>query len=198
MKKILLAAALLAGSATAASAQTTVVKVNVLSPLVKTGSFFVEHRLSEHSSVQLGGLFTRWNGLSGGDAGDTRLSGFALTPEYRLYLSDNKTALHGFYVGPFLRYQQLALTNEYQSQYDQGNPVMEQTRATLSTFGGGVVVGHQWLFRERFSLDAFLGPSFSGSKIRVRDSSPNANTDFDTDSYKGFGLRAGLTFGVAF
>lgn len=192
MKKFLLAAALLVGSASAASAQSTVVKANIFSPLVKTGSFFVEHRVGEHSSVQLGGLFTKWG------SGDTGLSGFALTPEYRLYLSSNKPALQGFYVGPFVRYQNLTLSSVYESFDDNGNPRTDKAEAALNTLGGGVVVGHQWLFKQRFSLDMFLGPSYNGGTIKVKDGSNGTGTSFDAGVFSGFGIRSGVTFGVAF
>jgi len=187
MKKLLLAAALLAGSASAASAQNTVVKANIFSPLVKTGSFFVEHAVGKHHSIQLGGLFTKWS------AGDTNLSGFALTPEYRLYLSDSKPALQGFYVGPFLRYQNLTLSQDYVSTGGGG-----KAEATLSTYGGGVVVGHQWLFKQRFSLDTFLGPSYNGGSIKINESSTDTNVSFDAGVFNGFGIRSGVTFGIAF
>ncbi len=59
----------------------------MFSPLFKTGSFFYEHKLNEASSLQLGGLVTHI-GL-----GDTNISGFAITPEYRRYLSNEKQAL---------------------------------------------------------------------------------------------------------
>lgn len=188
MKKFLLAAALLAGSASAASAQSTVVKANIFSPLVKTGSFFVEQKLGAHHSFQLGGLFTKWG------TGDTQLSGFALTPEYRMYLSDSKPALQGFYVGPFLRYQNLTLTQDYDVSI--GDPA--KAEASLNTFGGGVVVGHQWLFKRRFSLDTFLGPSYNKGTIKLKDGSSGESLSFDAGVFSGFGIRSGVTFGVAF
>lgn len=192
MKKFLLAAALLAGSASAASAQSTVIKANIFSPLVKTGSFFVEHQTGAHSSVQLGGLFTKWG------AGDTNLSGFALTPEYRLYLSANKPALQGFYVGPYVRYQNLTLSSVYEAFDDNGNLRTDKAEAALNTLGGGVIVGHQWLFKRHFSLDMFLGPSYNGGTIKVKDSSSGTNTSFDAGVFNGFGIRSGVTFGLAF
>jgi hypothetical protein len=186
MQKFLLAAALLVATATGAQAQTNVLKVNIFSPLVKTGSFFFEHKLTESSSAQLGGLVTYWK------VGDTKISGFALTPEYRMYLSEKKGALRGFYVAPYLRYQNLTLTvNE---TYDNGT--VEMGKAKLNTYGGGVVAGYQLLLKDRFSLDFFLGPSYNGGDIKVE--SMGQSTTFDAGPFTGFGLRSGLTFGVAF
>jgi hypothetical protein len=192
MKKFLLSAALLAGTATASMAQSNTFKVNILSPLVRTGSFFYEHKLNEQSSIQLGGLFTNWSG------GDTKITGFAFTPEYRFYLSDEKKALRGFYVGPYLRYQNLTLSVDETYTDGNGNQVKGGGKAALNTFGGGVVVGHQWIFKQRFSLDLFLGPSFNDGSIKVTERSTGYSESFDAGPFTGFGLRSGVTFGLAF
>ena len=183
----LVAAALLLG-ATAASAQTNALKVNLLSPLFKTGSFFYEHKLNEASSLQLGGLVTHI-GL-----GDTNISGFAITPEYRRYLSNEKQALEGFYVAPFLRYQNLGL--RLQTTAEDGTPVT--AKAVLNTIGGGLVVGHQWLYRQRVTLDTFFGPSYNSNLMKIKASNGDASASFDVGSFQGFSLRTGITLGVAF
>ncbi len=189
MKKLLTAAALFL-AAGSASAQSNIFKVNVLSPLVRTGSFFYERKLNDASSLELGGLFTSWTVL------DTKITGFAITPEYRFYLSANKSALQGFYVGPFLRYQNLALKTPYQGTDEDGNPTSQTAEAALNTFGGGVVVGHQWVFKQRFALDTFLGPSYNGGTLKAR--SDDSGASFDTAGFSGFGLRTGIAFGIAF
>lgn len=183
MKKLLLSAALLAGLHTAASAQTQALKVNILSPLVNTGSFFYEHQVGEHRSLQLGGLFTAWS------TGNTKIRGFALTPEYRFYLSDSKPALEGFYFAPFVRYQNLTLTVT-----DEYSP--DKAEASLNTFGGGLLAGYQVVFKKRFTLDGFLGPSYNGGSLKV--TMGNASETFDAGAFKGFGIRTGVTFGIAF
>lgn len=184
----LVAAALLLGT-TGASAQTNAFKVNLLSPLFKTGSFFYEHKLNDASSLQLGGLMTYW-----GMGSDTKISGFALTPEYRRYLSNDKQALEGFYVAPFLRYQQLGLSNT--SAQDDGTELT--TKATLRTIGGGVVVGHQWVYRGRVTLDTFFGPSYNANAVKLKADDGTAGGTFDVGSFQGFSLRTGITLGVAF
>ncbi len=183
----LVATALLLGS-TAASAQTNALKVNLLSPLFKTGSFFYEHKLNDASSLQLGGLVTYW-GL-----GDTRISGFAITPEYRRYLSTDKQALEGFYVAPFARYQNLGLS----MQTDADGGTTATAKATIHTIGGGVVVGHQWIFRRRVTLDTFFGPSYNSNVAKFSASSGDESASFDLGSFQGFSLRTGVTLGVAF
>ncbi|WP_165370599.1 DUF3575 domain-containing protein [Hymenobacter persicinus] len=192
MKKILLAATIVAATSASAVAQNNVVKVNILSPIVKTGSFFYEHKLNASSSLQIGGLFTS------AKIEDTKISGFALTPEYRFYLSERTPAPEGFYVGPFVRYQNLTLKSTYTDSYNStGTPTTQTDEASLNTFGGGVVVGRQWIFKDTFSLDIFLGPSYNGGSIEVKSTS-NGNGTFDAGPLTGFGVRTGITFGLAF
>jgi hypothetical protein len=179
MKKFLFSVAFLAlaSVAFAQDGPQNIIKVNIISPILKTGSFFFEHALNEKSSFQLGVGFTAFKQ----EEEDVKISGIFITPEYRMYLSASKTAPAGFYVGPYLRYQNLKIEDEFD-------------KATLSTFGGGVVAGHQWIFRDRFSLDLFLGPNYNSGNVKVTSGSePDVPTTF-----KGFGIRTGVTFGIAF
>jgi hypothetical protein len=153
-----------------------VVKLNILSPIVKSGSFFYERKINDKSSAQLGIGFTGYKNSG------TKFSGITITPEYRFYVSQTNPAISGFYVGPFARYSNFKLTED-------------NNKATLSTIGGGLIIGRQWIFSNVISLDIFAGPSFSAGDAKV-----TSGTDiFDVPgTISGFGLRAGVTIGVAF
>lgn len=172
-------------SAVAAKAQDggkmNAVKVNLFSPIVKTGSFFYERKINEKSSAQLGVGFTSYN------RNGTKITGVFFTPEYRFYLSNNKEAIEGFYVGPFIRYQNLKIED---TQSDPSNP----DKATLSTYGGGIVVGHQWVFSDIIVLDLFAGPTYNSGNIRVTSGSSVSVPG----TFQGFGARAGVTLGINF
>ena len=183
------AAAALLLAARPAAAQTHALKVNLLSPLVKTGSFFYEQQLGAKSSLQLGALATYWS-----PDGNTTLRGFAFTPEYRRYLSGREQALSGFYVAPFLRYQNMALSMTVTEETE----VPYTGKVTLQTLGAGLVVGHQWLFGGRVTLDTFLGPSYNHNVARFSIGDAQATDQADIGAFSGFGLRTGLTLGVAF
>jgi hypothetical protein len=92
--------------------------------------------------------------------------GFVVTPEYRFYLSET-AAPTGVYVAPYLRYYQLD-DNEFE---------------TNSIFGGGVVIGTQRLYKQKITIDAFIGPSASSIN------------PFEEEEIS-FGIRAGLTLGI--
>lgn len=184
MKKILVVLCLVA--AISSNAQNgpdkmNAFKVNIFSPIVKTGSFFYERKINAKSSAQLGVGFTAYN------RDGIKISGVFFTPEYRFYLSNNKEAIEGFYIGPFVRYQNLKVED---TNSNPSNP----DKATLSTFGGGLVIGHQWIFSNIIALDIFLGPSYNSGTVKVTSGS---SVDVPA-SFQGFGVRAGLTLGVAF
>lgn len=178
MKKVLFIAlmACFVGVTGSLKAQ-NVLKINILSPIVKTINLSYERALNENSSFQLGFFYTGWsNDL-------TKFSGFGITPEYRFYLSDTP-APAGVYVAPFVRYQKFNISDK-----DVSN-----SEADFSAFGGGVVIGKQWVFKEKITLDLFLGPAYYSGKV----SGQSGDSNFDTDAFDGFGLRTGINFGFKF
>lgn len=82
-----------------------------------------------------------------------------------------------------MRYQNFKLTED-----------VSDSEGTLSMFGGGLVIGKQWIFKEKISLDIFLGPQYTTGDVKVTSGSDT----FDTDVFDGFGIRTGLTLGFAF
>src|SRR5690606_34298483 len=121
---------------------------------------------------------------TGASVSDLKYSGFGITPEYRIYLSETP-AMEGVYLAPFLRYQSVSLEVENSG-----------SEADFSAFGGGLVIGKQWVFKERISLDIFIGPSSSSGSVDVKSGSEE---EFDlSGAFDGFGLRTGITLAIAF
>jgi hypothetical protein len=154
-----------------------VVKVNIFSPLVRTGSLFYERALSENKSLQLGVFFT------GMKLDNTRFSGYGITPEFRYYLSSTD-APKGVYLGSYLRFQSFSLKDETSS-----------AKGTHTSLGGGLLIGRQWIFKDKISLDAFIGPGYNGGKTEVES---GENQEFETGAISGFTVRPGLTLGYKF
>ena len=179
MKKIsliLLLSCMAFGSTFAQSA----IKLNPLSLFAATVNVAYETKLSDMQTGQLG-LF-----YSGVSVGDVSYSGIGITPEYRFYLG-NGEALDGLYAGPFVRYQNLSL------KADDG---VNEGKASLTSFGGGLVLGRQWMFNDVFTLDIFLGPKYSSTSLDVESDSE----EFDNLSgffSSGLGVRFGVTVGLA-
>lgn len=153
------------------------VKVNLFSPLVRSGSFFYERVLNDDMSGQLGFFFTRVV------AGDTKFSGFGITPEFRYYLSES-SAPKGIFLAPYIRYQSFKLSVEGGA-----------AKGNLSIFGGGLLVGAQTLLKDVITIEAFLGPAYGFGNMDVTSGSEN---DFDIATFDGFSVRGGITVGIGF
>lgn len=180
MKKNLFTVALLALTALAQAQPLpkNALKMNPVSLLVKTGNISYERVVSGKTSAQLGAFY------SGVGLDHFKYGGFGITPEVRFYLGRNAQALNGVYAAPFARYQNFAIRDEEL-----------KSKARFSTVGGGAVVGYQKAFPSGFTLDFFAGPSLS--KASFRDDADE--DDFEINgSFKGFGLRTGLTVGFSF
>ena len=179
MKKIsliLLLCVMAAGSTFAQSA----IKLNPLSLFAATVNVAYETKISDMQTGQLG-LF-----YSGVKVGDISYSGIGVTPEYRFYLG-NGEALNGLYAGPFIRYQNLTL---------KSNTGVDDGKASLTSFGGGLVLGRQWMFGDVFTLDIFLGPRYTSTSLDVESDSEGFD-DLSGFFSSGLGVRFGVTVGLA-
>jgi hypothetical protein len=178
-----LAVVFFVAAATVAIAQPkTAVKINLLSPIARTFNIALERAITEDGSLQIGFYYSGYK--FPGDGG-VKMSGFGITPEYRWYLSETP-APNGFYVAPFIRYASLTLST------DDGS----NDEATMTTFGGGLVVGRQWVFKERVTLDLFIGPKYQTRDLKVKSGSDSEK--FDLNFFNPFGIRGGVTLGIAF
>ena len=150
------------------------IKINPLSALLRTGSVFYERKVDDGMSVQLGVAYT------GIKLDDTKFTGLAVTPEVRFYLK--KHAPTGLYAAPFLRYQNYSVSDDT----DKGK---------YTSFGGGAVMGYQWVFGSGFALDLFFGPSYNNGEYKA---SQGSNEPEIKGGIEGFGLRTGVTIGFGF
>lgn len=156
-----------------------VIKVSLLSPFVKSGSFFYERALNDEMSLVGGFFFTAWT-----PGEDVTLNGYGLTLEFRYYLSES-AAPSGAFIAPFGRFQKFSITEGISVDQSEGN---------LSSTGGGLLVGIQRLFKDRITLEGFIGPAYyKGSTEVVSGTEITSIGAFD-----GFTVRAGVTVGVAF
>lgn len=177
-KIALLLVAVVVLSANSSAQPDNVIKVSLLSPFVKSGSFFYERAINDEMSLVGGFFFTAWN-----PDDYIELSGFGLTLEYRYYLTETTVAPSGAFIAPFTRFQNFSITD------NEGTDV---AKADLSSMGGGLLIGYQRLFKDRITLEVFIGPAYYSSKL-TGDESVETIGQFD-----GFTVRGGVTVGLAF
>lgn len=185
MKKFtLLAIALVSFTFAFAQQKSTTIKTNPLSLAVGNINLSVEKAVGEQTSFQMQAGY--W---LGGSVGDTKFSGFFLTPEFRFYMTDHGVP-QGFYLAPFLRYESLSAKSKESAFSTEG-------KATLSRIGGGAGIGYQFLFGDKITWDIFMGPKYMSNKVKYSDGS--SSETIDVDRFAGnFGLRFGTTVGIAF
>ena len=186
MKKVLYTLGLLGGTIMAAQAQNSAIKLNVISVAVATANVSFESKIGDGSSFQIGAFYT------GFSISDTKFTGFGITPELRFYPGGD--ALHGFFVGPYLRYQNFKLSSPGYTYNSSGSTTATTNEATLNTFGGGANLGYQWVFGEHFVLEPFLRLGYSGGSVKVTSGSDN----YSTGAATGVTFLPGLNLGYAF
>lgn len=164
-------------SATQAVGQHNVAKANLLSPFILTPNISYEHVISRSISGQLGFFYT-WARLPSFYA----FEGYGITTEFRYYFSKGP-APQGMYLAPWGRYQDLDVRDD------------PDIYGNISGFSGGLLFGRQWLFREKLTLDLFIGPQYLSGKVKTY---PGSAQPIVAGSGRGFWFRAGLALGLAF
>lgn len=177
MKRLALLGFALLLIATGVNAQKmNAIKTDLFSAFIRTGVLKYERAFNENISAQLGFFYTGYSPRES----DASLSGWGITPEFRLYLSDTPAPV-GTYLAPNLRY--MSLTAE--------DPTVNES-ATLTSFGIAFNLGKQWLLKDIVLIDAWVGPAYN---FRSLD---DPSGEVDIEGADGFGLRLGIALGVAF
>ena len=152
------------------------IKTDLFSAFLRTGVLKYERAFTKDISGQLGFFYT---GFSPGET-TAKLSGWAITPELRLYLSDSP-APDGFYLAPNFRYM---------NQTAEDEAINES--ATLTSFGIALNIGSQWILKDIVVIDAWIGPAYN---FRTLD---DPSGEVDVEGADGFGIRIGVALGLAF
>lgn len=175
------------------------VKVDLISPAARTFQFHLERAHNASHSMSLGVLYTD---QSDAITNASYLYRFAATLEHRYYMSKSE-APRGFYLSSFLRYQWMR-TDAWMYNYlfdAAGNAIYLNQYVTryLQTFGVGINLGYQWIFKDKIAVDAYFGPVYNTGDKRVNLTNPyeyRPNESFKP--YVGYFVRAGLSIGYVF
>ena len=190
IKQLLVPTLLLAG-ASVAQAQSNVIKLNTVSLGVKTLSLFWEHQTAIDRSLNIGVFVTDYSHeRSGSLQSQTQFQGFGLTTEYRIH--PGTEALRGFFYGPYLRFQHYNYSET--SVFYTNVPV--EDKATLTTFGGGIVLGWQGIIANHISIEPFVGVGYAAGEVDNLDDKHGTLTI--ENGIRGLEVRLGLNLGYAF
>ena len=206
-------------------AQDNVIKLNLMALPMSNISMGYEKFVNDYVSLQLGaGYKLPTNlGTAFAEEGLGKINGWHITPEVRMYTSGSG---RGFYIAPYGRYGVSSISMDILNYTDE-NGIDFQLDATgyNREIGVGLQLGAQWFIGDKISVDwFFLGPrrSFMRAGIKISGSDAIADwadvgasqssqlenygvLDVRTNSnsvdvsapWKFFGLRTGLSVGIA-
>ena len=157
------------------------VKTDLLSWLGVAGVLKYERVFSENISVQLG-FYYSWD-FPAYDEGYSA-SGFAITPEFRYYLSKRKPAPRGTYLAPNYRYQKLETEN-----------LWEHSEATVVNNSIAINLGYQLVLKDLFLVDTWVGLAYNIRNV-VDQTDPGTEIGYKSDN--GIGGRFGISIGLVF
>jgi hypothetical protein len=121
------------------------VKTDAFSWMLGIGVLKYERVFSENISAQLGFLFSSdWPNF----CSECSAKGFAITPEFRYYLS-KKPAPRGVYLAPNFRYMKIEEENHE-----------ENGEATLTIVSPAINLGIQFVLKDVLLIDAWAGYAF--------------------------------------
>lgn len=158
------------------------VKIDVFSWFAGTGVLKYERVFSENISAQLG-FFYSWDYPIYDDE-YYNATGFAITPEFRYYLSNKNPAPRGIYLAPNYRYQKLETEN-----------FEENSEATVITNGIAINLGYQLVLKDLFLVEAWAGLAYNFRKVED-ETVPGAS--IGPSSENEFGPRMGISIGLVF
>ncbi len=196
---------------TALRAQTdgprNVLKINPLSLMIGVVNLKAEHKLN-----------TRFTGQLGLHVGAPRLNVNApqqrvgikyffagITPELRYYIAFHRVAVpKGLFVGTYCRYIYVKERYHTQGVSPTNTTIVEGTaQLRRQVVGLGFLVGYQFLFKKRVSLDMYIGPQYSSSFTKREFLCTNCTgTEQEIGRpglrFDGIEPRAGIGIGYAF
>lgn len=158
-------------------------KLNILSIFVQTINLSFEHEIARRQSLQLNVLgianfdYTSFLPILEPfkeklDEENNEYTGYAITPEYRLYLGQSNE-LTGVYFSPFFRYFSYEV---------KGKLKVEST-------GVGLLTGYQAVLGHKAVVDVFLGTGFNEYKLDYGNFEDTASK-----SHIRFGFNLGFAF----
>lgn len=177
MRKVVLVAMLFLGAMTVKAQEgngQNVIKVNPLGLLFGSANVGFERVINDKSSFMIAPQFGGFK-LAG-----VKYSSFGAGAQYRFYFSKTKTTPEGFYAAPALSFVSGKVTwDSFDSK--------EESKYT--SFGGGAMVGNQWIFKSGFVID--LGGGVMYQKFSYKD-------DSNSSGLKANGMMPALNFSIGY
>ena len=170
-----------------------VIKLNLFALGAKSISLQYERVLTPKMSVCLGLNYITSRGLPktltnndpSGILASLKISGLAITPEFRWYpFNKDKDAPKGFYIAPYFRYTGFGMkanvTYIDTMSGGSGKTYTYPLTVKFKGYGVGLMFGKQWLINDKVSIDWWiLGGHYGSSSVSVGLNADFSNIDKD-------------------
>jgi len=158
----------------------TLVKFNLSGVVIKSYTLQYERVLTPHSSITLSAgvspnaplpfkqaLLDQYSGNEDGKRAieTTLFTKYIGTLEYRFYFAGH--APSGWYVAPFVRYLNMDISQDYTYTPSDGILHTARLNARFDAYGGGILLGRQWMLGKHLGLDLWLLGPFIGTNIKA-------------------------------
>lgn len=150
-----------------------VLKLNLFSLALKSGSLQYERIISKRTSLSIGARYMPTskvpyikNALEEVIVNDAKLSNYSVTPEIRFYVG-KKGYGQGFYIGPYYRYASFEVKDVTYDFESEGSIKTAHGYASVSSHSGGILLGAQWFLgkKKKFVIDwTILGAHYGVAK----------------------------------
>jgi len=170
-----------------------IVKINPFGSIASAIPISIERMfLNEKFSLLIGATYIYNQSGSGQTTYNTE--GVVLAPEIRHYFFNDTTLPVKVYISGFFKYEEHSNTTKDR---------LDNTMKGISKgTGGGILIGNQWFFSNRFVLDLYVGPSYTSYKNTeqyvMNIEKGGLIPSFTAQKNTGTKVRMGLTVGVIF
>lgn len=162
--------------------------------LAAKGILGYEYALNEQVGLRLGAGFMipirleANNLVSDIDEGNfsdrVQFNGFDITPEIRFYLSKNRTAPTGFFIGPFYRYYKYKIAGDIDFDDDGVSREGKIDLSYVSPFNLGFNLGGQWISDSGFTSSLHFGLGGGIANVQISGSDVDGYTKEKWDEAK--------------
>ena len=164
-------------TSTAMAQNKNVIKVNLLSPAVYSYGIAYEQVIRWDWSLDINASYTPSKlTTSNYYDGYQEISGYAAGIALRKYTALD--APDGYYFGPYLRYQNISVSDAF-------------TKGKLTVMSAGIKTGYQFIINEIFSIDVYTGSGIGMYKISASETFDEVTEIIGTGSV----VNAAVTFG---
>lgn len=195
MRKNALIALILFLSCSHLYGQRAVAKLNLAGILQKKYGGAFEFAFNQRFSGVLEAAYIMGSSEGGTGLTSTSEKGFAVMPQARYYFPNQWTnAPQGLFAGLNVVYEKFNINVD--------SSAIQLTSGNAQGLGYGLLIGHQWVFSNRFSIELFYNGYYNDISLTGPLGSPSTSRDIEIANYylerKGIRHRIGISLGVAF